>query len=165
MLTTTIYAITAGGVLGATLFYHLTLVAAPRLKTRFIFWFLKHLVSPFLSRRRRFLPLLTRAQFLLQLAYWIGTLFCIMINVEDINAAGSRAGTLAVIQFLPLFFGSHLSFAADLLGVSLPLWRHFQGSVGVLACALGVFHIISILPRDHGFSFRNKIQLWGFVVS
>ncbi len=79
--------------------------------------------------------------------------------------AGSRAGTLAVIQLIPLFLGSHLAVAADMTGVSLLTYRRIHGSVGTMAFILCLFHVLVNILKGPTFFFQDPLQLYGFVVS
>ena len=162
---TQIYAITAGGIFATTILYNITSKMWSFLRLRTLFFLLKHLVYPYVLRRRRFLSPWTRHELFLQIIYWTGTAVCSAVGVRNLNQAGSRAGTLAVVQFIPLLLGSHLSFAADLLGTSLHTWRQFHSSIGLMALSLSVFHVAAALSGREGFSFRNKVHLYGFVVS
>lgn len=129
-----------------------------------IFWTVKHLIYPFVFRRHRFLTPITRFHFLLQSVYWIGTFICSSFGVRDLREAGARAGALAVIQFMPLFFGNHLSFAADLLGISLRSYRRFHSSAGLMAGILGSFHVAINLRHGTNLNLKNQMRLYGFIV-
>lgn len=89
------------------------------LQTQTLHFVLKHLVYSVVLRRRRFLGPWTRWYLVLQVFYWGVTLSCVCIGVRTLAQAGARAGTLSVIQLVPLFFGGHLDFAADLIGMPL----------------------------------------------
>lgn len=62
---------------------------------RFLFWeveFLvfKHILYPVMLQRKR-------AWYLLQTAYWTGTIYCNCVLLKSIHKIGVRAGNLAVI--------------------------------------------------------------------
>ena len=69
------------------------------------------------------------------------TIFYIFFQVSDLADAGKRAGTLLLINMIPLYAGLHLSFVADLLGVSVRIYICFHGSVGVMAGALALLYV------------------------
>ena len=113
-----VYAIAAGGVFVSLLimksvssihhiFHALSILVA------------KHLTYPFLVRRHRLLGPWSRADVLLQVTYFTINMLCMTFRVVSVKDAGARAGTLAMINLTPLFFGFHLSFLADILGISL----------------------------------------------
>ena len=126
---------------------------------------LKHLVYPFFFKRRRFFGPATRWRVILHLAHWAGTALSASIGIESLLQAGSRAATLSVIHLVPLFFGGHLSFAADMLGLSYNTFRLIHGSLGLTACVLASFHIVAVVANDPHIMFQDQIWLWGFVVN
>ena len=79
----------------------------------------KYLTYPFVVRRHRLLGPWSPADVFLQLLYIALNVFCVTFRVVSFNEAGDRAGTLSIVNMAPLFFALHLSFLADLLGLSL----------------------------------------------
>lgn len=86
----------------------------------------QHLTYPFLVRRRRLLGPWSPADVLLQVIYLTINTFCLIFRVSSVKEAGARAGALAMINMAPLFFGSHLGFLADILGISLSNFRRIH---------------------------------------
>jgi len=84
----------------------------------------KYLTYPHPIHRYSFLGPWSPADGLVQLIYLTANVFCFSFRVSTISEAGLRAGTLSVINTIPLFAGPHLSFLADQLGVSLRTYRH-----------------------------------------
>jgi len=88
----------------------------------------KHLTYPFIVRRHRLLGPWSRADVLLQLIYFTINMFCMTFRVTSVKEAGARAGTM--INMAPPFFGFHLSFLADILGISLSNYRRIHRMTG-----------------------------------
>ena len=126
---------------------------------------LQHMVYPFMIRRHWFLDPWTRGYVISQLVYWGLTLSCTGIEARTLVQASSRAGTLATIQLVPLFFGDHLSFAADLMDLSLHMYWQLHSSIGIMTLILATFHVIITLSNQQQFSFQDDLQLYGFIMS
>lgn len=119
---------------------------------------------PFILRRHRFIGPWTRWNLILQALYWGCTLGCTGIGVRTLAQASARAGSLAVIQLVPLFFGGHLSIAADLIGMSLLTFRQIHSSMGIMTVVLSMFHVLVNILTGQRLNFQDDLQLYGFVV-
>jgi len=76
------------------------------------------------------------------------------------------AANLALINMMPLYLGPHLSFLADLFGISLKSFRIVHRSAGVMSFVLMLLHIFVVIARGiGGFSLRVPENLYGVVVS
>ncbi|KAI9736728.1 MAG: hypothetical protein M1834_000932 [Cirrosporium novae-zelandiae] len=99
---------------------------------------------------------------LLQFLYWGANVACNVIGVHTVAQAGSRAGTLATINLVPLFIASNFSVAADLLGISLRGYTWIHNSVGVVVFLQGLVHVlISVIGTS--LSLNVPFQLYGFL--
>ena len=142
-----IYAIAAGGV------FVLLLIMKSGSSIRHVFHALailvaKHLTYAVLVRRHRLLGPWSRGDVLLQVTYLTINIFCMTFRVVSVKDAGARAGTLAMINLTPLFFGLNLSFLADILGISLTNFRRIHRMMGWMSLLLGVVHGDSSFLRD-----------------
>ena len=70
----------------------------------------KHLTYPFLVPRHHLLGPWIHADVLLQVTHFTINMLCMTFRVVSIKDAGALAGTLAMINLTPLFFGFHLNF-------------------------------------------------------
>ena len=104
--------------------------------------YLYYLHYPFSIRRSRLAGPVSRQEMLIQLLHAGSIVVANRIGISSLREAGTRAATLSVIYLVPLFFGSHLSFAADILGLSLHSYRIIHRSVSLSAFLLGLFHVI-----------------------
>ncbi len=138
---TQFYAIAAGGCIILLFIIH-SLIRLSRFIKLCDTLLRKHLVYPLLLRRHRLLGPWTRAQVVFQLIYLGGNVFCTCFKVSTASEAATRAGNLSLINMMPAYFGFHLSFICDLLGVSLPLYRLFHASTGTMSVLLGLLHVI-----------------------
>src|SRR5258705_6552614 len=132
---TQIYAAAIGGVFFIPMLFNLLPHITPLIVHLSLFTS-KHLTYPYLIRRHQFLGPWSPADGLVQLVYITVNVFCFSFRVSTISEAGLRAGTLSLINTIPLFAGPHLSFLADLLGVSLRTYRHVHRSTGLMSFAL-----------------------------
>ena len=163
MTPTQIYSIIAGGMLFALFSYRMSSMLSRWIQDRTIYLIFKHLIYPFLFRRRTFLQPFSRWRILLLVLYWSATTVCNVIGVETLAEAGTRAGVLSTIHIIPLMFSSRLSFAADLLGLSLHTYHALHGSIGFMAFVQGLIHVL-IFVFHNTLQFRDSLQFYGFLV-
>jgi len=90
---------------------------------------------------------------------------CTSIEARTLAQASSRAGTLAIIHLIPLLFEAYLSFAADLMGLSLHIYQQLHGSMRTMTLILAIFHVITTLSNRQQFFFQDDLQLYRFIVS
>jgi hypothetical protein len=159
------YAIAVGGVLIIlALFNHLGLLswlldlvswARPFCNQAF-----RYLAYPYLVRRHRFWGPWTLGDLIIQLVYIGSNSFCLGFRA-NIAQAGLRAGTLSVVNLIPLFLGPHLSFLADILGVSLNTFRYMHRSAALMSSGLVLFHALTVISRTafalHGAKNRSAV--------
>ena len=93
-------------------------------------------------RRYRFLGPWTRSSVLLHFLYLAIIAFCNAFGVKILDQASMRAGTLSLINIVPLYFGFHISFVADILGFSLQLYKRIYRIIALVSTALGLFYVI-----------------------
>ena len=159
----TVYAITIGGCFGLLLLINsLPLIA--RLVRYLSPLMSKYLIYRNVLYRHRFLGPWSRAGVLVQLIYIAGNICCLKFWNTTISQAGLRAGTLAVINLMPVFAGPHLSTLADLLGVSLSMFRQIHRSAGVTAVALAIFHVLVMVTSQPSFSLDLPQNLFAVIV-
>ena len=160
---TKVYAIAAGGAL-ATLVLIRFLPYLIRLTCRITPLISKHLTYPyFLDRHQLFGPW-TRAGVLIHLLYVLVNVFCLCFPVSSTSAAGRRAGTLSLVNMAFLFAGAHLSFVADLLGVSLRTCRRIHCAAGWVASALLIFHVLVVVFNRADFPIHESNNLFAIIV-
>lgn len=161
---TQIYAITTGAIFGLVL-----MIRAVPFFVRFFrpysVLLIKHFLYPHVLRRHRFFGPYTRAQVLLHLLYRAVNIFCSIFGVSSIKELGTRTGTLSLINMIPSYFGCHLSFASDMLGLSIINYRRIRASTGAMSVFLGLFHaVVSVANVTNSKLFSASGQLVGFIV-
>jgi len=161
---TQIYAIAAGGIFPMFILVHLLPWIVRFVKYVFL-WISEHLMYPYLIGRHRILGPWSRAVVFIQLIYITGNIFCIGFRVSTIAEAGRRAGTLAVVNMIPLFAGPHLAFLADLLAVPLRIIRRVHRSVGIMAFLLGVVHVLVVAESKVSLPLDVPRNLFAVIVS
>lgn len=92
-------------------------------------------------------------------------MLCMTFRVSSVKEALGRAGTLAMINLTPSFFAFHLSFLADLLGVSLSDYRRIHRMTGRMSFFLSVIHALATLHGDPSFSRDIPKNLYAIIVS
>ncbi len=125
----------------------------------------RYLTYPLIVRRHRLLGPWRPADVLLQLLYISLNVFCVTFRVTSFDEVGDRAGTLSIINMAPLFFGLHLSFLADLLGLSLSNYRRIHRSAGMMSFALVALYTFAAVYYDPTYSLRLPGNLYLLIVS
>ena len=69
-------------------------------------------------------------------------IFCSAYGTESIMEAGKRICILSLINLMPLYFGPHLDFLAELLGVSLHDFHTVHGSAAIMSVLLSATHAL-----------------------
>ncbi len=90
--------------------------------------------------------------------------FCVCFKVRSVWVAGLRAANLSLINMIPLMAGPHLSFPADLLGVTLRTYRRFHRSLGLMSSVLLGFHVLTVLVEKKPFPLQISENLFGLIV-
>ncbi|KAL4755931.1 ferric reductase family protein [Aspergillus foveolatus] len=121
-----IYAITAGGIFAA-LFLTRTLL--------------------YLSSWSKFFSILlwgpwTRISVLFHISYAAISILLIFFRIKSWAGAGRRAGELALVNLIFLLSAVHLSYLADLVGITWRTCRQIHRAVGWMTVALVSFHIV-----------------------
>ena len=125
----------------------------------------QHLLYPYLVRRHRFFGPWTRSAVLLQMCFVMANVFCVAFRTSSIHDASRRAARLALLNLVPTYGSTHLSFLADICGVSLHAIKAIHRSAGAMALPLLAFHAATTLAARTSFSLRVAENLWGLIVS
>lgn len=129
----------------------------------------KYLTYPYLLRRHH-VPCLwtigpwTPADILIQAVYATVNLFCLCFRASSMSEAGVRARNLALINLVPVSAGPHLSFLAEVLGVSLSTYKLLHRSAGLMSSALTLSHVLTAVSSRASFSLVESTHLFGVVV-
>ncbi|KAF2258055.1 hypothetical protein CC78DRAFT_538086 [Lojkania enalia] len=159
---TQLYAIAAGGILLALMLvnsrpYIEAFLRAVSLPVS------KHLTYPRIIHRHRYFGPWSRADVIFQLFYIMANSFCVGFRVPDVSTAGLRAANLSLINMVPNFAGSHLSFLADILGVPLSTYQQIHRSSGIMSVSLLIFHVLTIIGSRNPFPLQVAENLWGLI--
>lgn len=128
---------------------------------------IRYLTYPYYIYRHRFIGPWTRADIIIHLVYIAANSFCLVFQppVPTIMQAGLRAGNLSLINLIPLFLGPHISFLADIFGVSLTAFRAVHRSAGLMSCAMVIFHAVAMVLSPRMFILRGVKKISAVVVS
>tara|TARA_R110002060_G_scaffold8261_1_gene12293 strand:- start:284 stop:793 length:510 start_codon:yes stop_codon:yes gene_type:complete len=125
----------------------------------------KVLIYPHVLHRHSSLGPWTPAGLIVQIAYITANLYCLEFWKLTATKVGIRAANLALINMMPLFLGTHLSFLADRFTVSLKTFRMVHRSAGMMSFALVLFHVLVVVVRGAGtFSLSVPENLHGLIV-
>lgn len=131
----------------------------------FLLWTNKHFVYPQLLRRHRYLGPWSRADVLLQSVYFAVIVFCLRYKVSSISKAGLRAANLSLINLVPLLSGPSFNVLADLLDISLSMFRRLHRLAEVMSFVLLIFHVVTAVASQDSFPLHILENLWGVIVS
>ncbi|KAG9231519.1 cell surface metalloreductase [Amylocarpus encephaloides] len=129
----------------------------------FLLWTNKHFVYPQRLRRHRYLGPWSRADVLLQSVYFAVIVFCLRYKVSSISKAGLRATNLSLINLVPLLSCPSFNVLADLLGISLSMFRRLHRLAGVMSFVLLVFHVVTAVASRDSFPLHILENLWGVI--
>jgi hypothetical protein len=107
---------------------------------------LRHLVYPHVFPRVPFVGTATRFEFLIVFLYLLANTLILIIGVKA--EIGSRAATLAIINFIPLLCGPRLSLLTRLLGISLRTSIGSHQWFGRTAVVQALVHAIAMVRGD-----------------
>lgn len=140
---TAVYAICLGGVL--VLSFAVTCVI-PRLRAglrTLLLYARVCLLDRFVLRRHALAGPWTVGCVLAQAIYLGGNICSLWFGHNSTERAATRAGRLALANAAPLFLASHLSFLADILGISLRTCKRVHRSCGLMTAAHVAVHGIA----------------------
>lgn len=160
----TIYAIAAGGIF-AGLFLTRILSSLINRTNLFAVLISRHLTLPFIVHRHRLCGPWTRASVCLHLSYATINAFLVFFRMKSLTGAGHWAGELALVNLIFPMSAMHLSYLADLLGITWRTCRRIHRATGWMAVALLSVHIIAA-AQARGFSFplRESQNLFTMIV-
>ena len=124
---------------------------------------LRHLIYPLILNRHFLIGPWTRINLLMRLIHLGVSVFLTIFRTKSIFETGVRAGTLALINMVPLFFGLHLGFLADLFGVSLKTYQCIHVAGASMSFLLAFFHVIIGMINQSKKS--QSAYIYGIIVS
>ncbi|KJK68090.1 Ferric reductase like transmembrane component [Aspergillus parasiticus SU-1] len=127
-------------------------------------WTAKHLTFQAVLRQGKYIDRWSRADIVLTMMYLGANMTCVLVYFPGMTQAGFRAGRLSIINTILLFAGPHLSFVADMLGVSIRTCRRLHVLAGLVAILLAVFHAIVGAATKGTFSLQTPRNLWALIV-
>lgn len=124
----------------------------------------KHILLPYLLRRRKFLGPITRLRAIFQAIHFAGTISCNVIGVHNLTAARSRAGSLAILHIASLAVFPHMGIGSAFLNMSRKTYHELHITLGTMAILQSLLHVgfaLQVTPFD----LSMETQRWGFSVS
>lgn len=157
------YAIAAGGAFSIVALFHLIPYILP-VVTHVSLSISKHLTYRYVVSRHWILGPWTGANVVVALVYIAVNSFCVGFGASTIADVGSRAGTLAVVNMIPLFAATHLAFASDCIGLSLRSIRIVHRSAGFMTFFLSLLHIIVVAASNVSIRLDVPRDLFAVIV-
>jgi heme A synthase len=101
---------------------------------------------------------------LLHLVYIAGNAACLGVGASQLDSSASvllqvglQAGSLSLVNLIPLYAGPHLDFLADNLGVSRRTIQQMHRSIAAVVMMLTTFHTIATLATKQSFPL-DRVQ-------
>lgn len=125
----------------------------------------RYLALPFVVHRHRLWGPWSRASVLLHVSYAVINIFLIFFRIESLTGAGHRAGELALVNLIFPLSATHLSYLADLLGITWRTCCRIHRATGWMAVALLSFHIIAeVQAQQFSFPLSQSQNLFTMIV-
>ena len=163
MLATTIYAISVATFFAGMFCLRIFIYCLRYFRRRLLYLFLRYLLYPVFLKRTWFSPPITRWTMMTTLLYWLGTLACNLIGVQDLSSAVTRTGLISVFNLVPLISFQRIALAADLFGLSLRSFQYMHVSLALMVLVQGLVHV-TLQVQESGFDMKNGVQFWGLLV-
>lgn len=160
---TQVYAIAMAGFFLAFVvksFLHVLVACSTKIRV----FLLRHFFYSSLIHRHSLLGPLGRVHALAQLINVAINVFFLSFQASSISKAGTRAGTLSLINMVPVFAGPHLSFLSNLTGMTLKTHRRLHRSAGIMSFALMLFHVLVLISDRISFSSGDSANLYPIMV-
>ena len=163
MEATYIYVIAAGGIF--TILFLLTLrLHFKQFIEHIVLWQFKYLTYPQILHRHSHLGPWTLAGVVLHTGYIAANVSCLKFWKSTTKKVGFCAANLALVNMMPLFLGTYLSFLSDLFGVSLKSWRMVHCSAGIMSFSLMLLYILIVVASCVSFSLSVPENLYALIV-
>ena len=94
-------------------------------------WIFRHLRPPLLRRRPTHSPI-TRAEMVLQVIYWVGTLAFNFMGTKSVVEASARASSLTALNMVPLLLGGRVSVVADAIHITSRASHRVHKTIGIM---------------------------------
>lgn len=158
-----IYAVVLAGMLAAVLCLQLV-TSGRRLLRQCKRWSLSTTLSQTVLQTR-WVPALTWASVLTQSLLVGSSLLLVFYGTGDTKSAARNAGSVAILNMALFFLGPHLSYQADVLGLTLSTTKSVHRSMTVPLVLTASFHSIVLRPSQPVFRTPFSSPLYGVVVS
>ena len=108
----------------------------------------KHLRLPYALSRRWWIGPWTRLVVLRQVIMTTITLFVVFYNATDASSIVSHAGVASIVNMTPVYLAPHMSYGADLFGLSLPTFRSLHAEIGASMVLPVTVHVAAAMKNS-----------------
>lgn len=112
---------------------------------------------------RRYWASVTVLQVIIFIFYIAANILALLLKVKSASEAMTRAGVVAVVNLVPLFFGGRTSFIADWLGISIHSYYLAHHWIGRMVVVESLIHVI--LAANASQKRCSKLTVSGIIVS
>ncbi|KAJ5982690.1 hypothetical protein N7451_012790 [Penicillium sp. IBT 35674x] len=127
----------------------------------------RHLILPVVINRHRVCGPWTRAGVLVHIAYITINIALVFLRTVSLVESGRRAGELALINMIFPLSAAHLSYIAELLGITWRTCCKIHRATGWMTVTLLSFHVIAeVQSKNFSFSLgenRNLLTMIGAI--
>lgn len=124
----------------------------------------KHLHFSYAISRRRWIGPWTRLVVLRQTIMTTITLFVVVYRATDARSIVSHAGVASVVNMAPAYLAPHISYSADLFGLSLRTFRSLHVEIGVSMVLPTAIHIAAALKNFSTPVWAGMENQYGIIV-
>ena len=157
------FAIALGAIFAALFLSHI-LVRGCWIGHRLYDAMLRYLVHPIVVPRLVFMEPWTPLHLILWAIYVAANIVCLTLDSRSVREVEQRAGTLLLINAIPLYFGASFSVIADALGISLATLKSIHRSMAVVVWILGLVRMAITLQLNPSFAIGIAPNLYLIIV-
>lgn len=130
----------------------------------YLFLIFKYLMYSLLWKRHDLIDSLNRKRFLLIIVYWFEIAACNLANVNTLAQAETKTDIFSTIHLISFVFVNRLSFAVDILELSLRTYLKLHSSLDFMTFAQTLIHIVIFLSRN-SLHFKKSFQFYELLMN
>ena len=124
----------------------------------------KHLRLPHVISRRWWIGPWTRLVILRQTIMTAITLFTVFYDATDASSIVRHAGVVSLVNMTPAYLAPHLSYGADLFGLSLPTFTSLHAEIGASVVLPMAIHVAAAVKSSSTPVWAGTENKYGVVV-
>ncbi|CAG8236827.1 unnamed protein product [Penicillium olsonii] len=125
--------------------------------------FARHIKYPYVLQRHRLMGPWSRGIVFIHIAYFMSHVVIIRFQDRSLVNIRARAGVLSLVNLILPLSATHLSYLADILGLSLRNCRRLHRSVAWMCSGLLLIHVGTSFPEGTANVTTSRSQGWSHV--